>query len=70
MSFSETLQPYIKSKIVKGLIDCGYSKDKAEDLYFKYKEWNKLEILQEFIQEKTKITQKKYPIESNPLRDM
>lgn len=70
MPFSETLQPYLKNKIIKGLIDCGYSKNKAEDLYFKYKDWNKLEMLQEFIQEKNKIIEKNYPIESTPLRDM
>lgn len=40
--------------LVDGLIGVGYSKEKAINLYNKYKYWNKLEYLAEYISEKEK----------------
>lgn len=56
-----------KKNIVDMLIEIGYSKSKAENLYKKYKDWSKLDELQNYIQTKQSLN---YKYESTPLRDM
>lgn len=66
MQISSSRQ-YSKKNIVDMLIEIGYSKSKAENLYKKYKDWSKLDELQNYIQTKQSLN---YKYESNPLRDM
>lgn len=56
-----------KKGIVDMLIEIGYSKPKAENLYKKYKDWGKLDELQDYIVTKQSLT---YKPESIPIRDM
>lgn len=58
-----------QEKYVDGLMDCGYSRDKAENLYRKYYAWDRLDGLDEYIESKT-VQVRSYPIESYPLKDM
>lgn len=66
MQISSSRQ-YSKKNIVDMLIEIGYSKSKAENLYKKYKDWSKLDELQNYIQTKQSLN---YKYESTPLRDM
>lgn len=56
-----------KKGIVEMLISIGYSRDKAENLYFKYKAWGKLNKLEEYIATKQSLNAR---YDSIPLRDM
>lgn len=56
-----------KRDMVEMLMDIGYSKEKAENLYGKYKNWGKLDQLKSYIETKQSI---KRNVESIPLRDM
>ena len=56
-----------KKSTVDMLMELGYSKSKAENLYNKYKDWGKLDELQDYIAMKQSLT---YKPESVPLRDM
>lgn len=56
-----------KKSIVELLIGIGYSKEKAENLYYKYKSWGKLNKLEEYIMTKQSLTPN---YDSIPLRDM
>ena len=60
-------RPISKRSTVDMLMELGYSKSKAENLYKKYKDWEKLDELQNYIQTKQSLT---YKPESIPLRDM
>lgn len=66
MQISSSKQPS-KKNMVEMLVDLGYSIPKAENLYKKYKEWGKLDKLQDYIEEKRNIS---YKVESYPLKDM
>lgn len=56
-----------KKTIVDMLIEIGYSKEKATNLYNKYKSWDKVEKLQEYIDTKRSANER---YDSYPLRDM
>lgn len=56
-----------KKTIVDNLMDIGYSKEKAVNLYNKYKGWGKLGKLEEYVAIKMSISSK---YDSIPLRDM
>lgn len=56
-----------KKNIVDMLVDLGYSKPKADNLYRKYKDWGKLDKLQEYIDAKRSVVSR---YDSVPLRDM
>lgn len=56
-----------KKSIVDMLVDLGYSKPKADNLYRKYKDWGKLDKLQEYIDAKRSVVSR---YDSVPLRDM
>ena len=56
-----------KKGIVDMLIEIGYSKDKAENLYNKYKLWGKLQQLQDYFDTKISL---RSDYDSIPLRDM
>lgn len=47
-----TVKSTSKKSIVDMLVESGVSKQKAENLYKKYKSWDKLETLQEYIASK------------------
>lgn len=42
-----------KKSMIDVLVEIGYSKEKATNLYNKYHRWGKLETLQDFIDSKT-----------------
>ena len=67
MPISMSKPTHSKKGYVESLVDIGYSKEKAENLYNKYKQWDKLEKLNEYILLKTSKLQQK---DSIPLRDM
>lgn len=50
MQISTTTRTTTKKSIVDMLMDTGLSKQKAENLYKKYKAWNKMDTLQEYIE--------------------
>lgn len=56
-----------KKSIVDMLVDLGYSKPKADNLYRKYKDWGKLDKLQEYIDAKRSVVSR---YDSVPMRDM
>lgn len=56
-----------ETNLVFQLIQCGYSEAKAVNLYNKYKNWNKLNQLQEYVDTKLSTVPK---YDSFPLRDM
>ena len=66
MQISSTKQSS-KKNMVDMLIEIGYSKQKAENLYQKYKGWGKLDKLQEYIDAKQILSHKHDPI---TFRDM
>ena len=45
-----TVKSTSKKSIVDMLVESGVSKQKAENLYKKYKAWNKMDTLQEYIE--------------------
>ena len=56
-----------KKSTVDMLMELGYSKSKAENLYNKYKRWGKLQQLQDYIDTKISL---RSDYDSIPLRDM
>lgn len=56
-----------KRNTVEMLMEIGYSKEKAENLYGKYKNWGKLDELVSYIETKQSL---KRNVETIPLRDM
>lgn len=65
-STRQSCQPK-KKDTVDMLIEIGYSNDKAENLYNKYKRWGKLQQLQDYIDTKISL---RSDYDSIPLRDM
>lgn len=56
-----------KKTMIDMLVETGFSKERATNLYNKYKTWDKLDKLQEYIDAKMSINAK---YDSYPLRDM
>lgn len=56
-----------KKTMIDMLVETGFSKERATNLYNKYKTWDKLDKLQEYIDAKMSINAK---YDSYSLRDM
>lgn len=56
-----------KKNMIDMLVETGFSRERATNLYNRYKAWGKLEKLQDYIDTKMSINAK---YDSYPLRDM